>query len=1084
MSRFLDEVTEQMNLRWAWEKVRREARPGDIWFDEIELAGFELELERNLQNIAAEFRKGRYHLTPIRPLPFPKHSDKDGNPQLRQMFEVALRDQVAWTAVVNVVGPYVDSKMPAWSYGNRLYRSIWVEEDDTGLKRRKIGRYRHSTGRLYLPFGQSWPIFRRHVYLATRAMTKVDGLPEMDERTKEEMDLQEQLAAEHRCPFVMPHYWQGRRPGNGQPYLYWCSFDLEKFYPTLKLRIVKDNILEHLPGDWRNEASQLLESMLRFRLDLSDWADDDLQKMNIKPERRTFYHIPTGLYVAGFLANAGLLKIDTQINKRLAKTNVAHFRFVDDHIVLAYSFDELVKWLQEYRKLLDTFETGAKINPEKVEPKELAQLFAAEKRKWKPRGAKYVEVQNIAEKACRLDPQFPSPLMTKTLALVSGIARTNFNLLEPAELEAMTDQLEQLLLVDLPEKEMLEKTRLSFAATRLTRIAECRLANDEPQSKLLCELQVLDDKLTHTDLADDERQHLKREQDEKRKVLTKERNRLECKVSRAFQLLRKVLREHPDRIRLWTRAVLMCRLTGVNGLSDLLADIAVTSKTGQMDPLAVEYLHSNMLALLGSQILVAARILRDKETAHWRKQAARSFIEDVIATKIETPDENTGRRFLRVSWQQYCFGVYCAGLVLKDKAKPSEMPPEPSFPEALLVAGDQCVVKGSVGHSPAQWAWWAGRMTLRDLAPHANALVEALGRRLKPSREATAFWRFFPLDVPIPVLRSMTRAHSHLADSSTLAGWWFDVLREREETTISSLPAERNGVVRRVKRVLSQRRQGTVSLYEWCVFLLKMSIGGSTDPRAGEWTALDIIRQIAGLVSIVPTFGVEYIKSARRGKDRFPWIHPANFRVPKEWLKEGEMTWPDWQKTIRQGQRSRNVVYVPKLDRIVDRRYTPLNNLDSPSLFVSVNPVRGLGLLLYGLLKKSFDLPAMWNGPGHADVLGMLPRLLLENMSYSSWTLGVLQGCLQPRVTENLYLKTISLLAGSIDDDTLRDPVAFSSAQEVVMAVQKCQDVLVKNQLSTLDHKARQLTPISIRQLTEPEWIKVFSLSEGASADE
>ena len=181
MSKFFDDIADQLNLRWAWEKVRNEAQPGDIWFDEIELAAFELELERNLASIAQEFRKGDYEPSPLKPLPFPKHPDKEGNPRIRQMFQVAIRDQVAWVAVVNIVGPYVDVEMPVWSYGHRLYRTIWVEKDKDGLRRRKIGRYRHSSGRLYLPFQQSWPVFRRHIYLATRAMTtSLISLPELD----------------------------------------------------------------------------------------------------------------------------------------------------------------------------------------------------------------------------------------------------------------------------------------------------------------------------------------------------------------------------------------------------------------------------------------------------------------------------------------------------------------------------------------------------------------------------------------------------------------------------------------------------------------------------------------------------------------------------------------------------------------------------------------------------------------------------------------------------------------------------------------------------------------------------------------
>jgi len=676
---FKDEVADQLNLRWAWEKVRREATPGDVWFDQVELAGFELELERNLQGIAGEFRRGRYRLTPLKPLPFPKHPDKEGNPRVRQVFHVSVRDQVAWTAVVNLVGPHVDSKMPAWSYGNRLFRSIWVEQDKDGVRRRKIGRYRHAAGHLYLPFGQSWPVFRRHVYLATRAMTKMDKSERLDERTEEELSLQEQLAEEYRCPFVMPAYWQDRRSKKPVQELYWCSIDLEKFYPRLRLSVVMENIVEQLPPNWRDDATRLFESMLHFRLELGEWTTDELQKMDLFPNRKTYSHIPTGLYVAGFLANVGLLKVDLQVVECLHERNVAHFRFVDDHIVIAYSFKELMQWVQEYADLLRDSGTGARVNREKVEPEELAGLFTRVKRK---RSSEKHNTESMkAETACRLDPQFPSPLMTKTLALVSGIARTDFNLLESQELAALTDQLEHLLLVDLPNDEMPEKTRLSFAATRLTRIAECRLANAQPRAALRCRQETLRVELENQKLADERHQEIDQELKEIKKKLDEEESRLKSEVDRAFQLLRKVLRERPDRVRLWTRAVLMCRLTGVKGMTDLLADIR---RECEKNSLAGEYLYANMLVLLGAQALVAARILRDEGVAHWRKQASRAFLDDIRATKIEAPKKENGRWFLHMSWHLYCFGLHCADLVLKDETIRGELSLNVSLPEERL----------------------------------------------------------------------------------------------------------------------------------------------------------------------------------------------------------------------------------------------------------------------------------------------------------------------------------------------------------------------------------------------------------------
>ncbi len=142
-------------------------------------------------------------------------------------------------------------------------------------------------------------------------------------------------------------------------------------------------------------------------------------------------------------------------------------------------------------------------------------------------------------------------------------------------------------------------------------------------------------------------------------------------------------------------------------------------------------------------------------------------------------------------------------------------------------------------------------------------------------------------------------------------------------------------------------------------------------------------------------------------------------------------------------------------------------------LFSSLNPTRGLGLLLYGLLKKSFELPSIWNGPGHSDVLIMLPRLLLSEMTCSSWTLGVLQSCLLSRSTENMILSTRQQ-KGPIDDDRLLDPYPLITAREVAVVLSVCQEVLKNCQLSTLRHRARQLTPINVRQLTDPNWSEVF----------
>lgn len=75
--------------------------------------------------------------------------------------------------------------------------------------------------------------------------------------------------------------------------------------------------------------------------------------------------------------------------------------------------------------------------------------------------------------------------------------------------------------------------------------------------------------------------------------------------------------------------------------------------------------------------------------------------------------------------------------------------------------------------------------------------------------------------------------------------------------------------------------------------------------------------------------------------------------------------------------------------------------------------------------------------------------------------------------------------AEGADNDMLEDPPVFKNATHVAQALKTSQVILEENQLSTLNHRARQLTPVNIRQLTKPEWDKTFHLTdEGGGLNE
>lgn len=1083
---FLSDVTDQLNLRWAWEKVRSASTPGDVWIDEIELAGFELGLERNLQSIATEIKKGRYRLRPLRPMAFPKNPSKDGKQQVRQYFNVAVRDQVAWTAVVNVIGPHLDPLMPTWSYGNRLFRSIWIDKDDDEIHRRKIGRYRHSSGRIYLPFGQSWPVFRRHVYLATSAMTTKAGTSvanQLTEEDAEELGLQERLQVDYQCPFVLKEYWNVRQPLAGKENLFWCSVDLEKFYPSLKLDVVLRNIVEYLPPNIKIEAEILIESMMRFNLDTAGWSKEkpkELKAIGLKTQQATFRAIPTGLYVAGFLANIGLLKVDLEVKERLKKRDVAHFRFVDDHIVLAYSFDDLVNWIDEYLTILAQSQTGAKVNPEKIEPEALAKYLASRRKHRKSLSVDFEE----AKKKCKLNPQFPTPLMTKTLALVSAIARVDIDLLDESDLVALTDQLEHMLLVELPEAEIPEKTRLSFAAMKLIRLAECRFSNNTRLVELGCRNQAMEAELADDKIPSDRRETLEQKSKETKKALKEQHDKLYGEIFRAFGLLRKVLQERPDRVRLWTRAIKMCRQTGVKGLKDIFCDIDRVEHELN-NPLAAEYLRANTLSLLGHEAIIAAQLISNSEIAEWRRKAAHEFLTDITDACISEPLISERGWFLQKSWEQFCFGIFCSNLILKSSLLDDGLY-KCQLPKELIVLGEQFTADKTVSGYPQYLAWWAARTSLRTLSSRGPDWVVEIGNRLPSVSESYSFWRFFPLDVPTDVLRGMQVDRRYSKNLAQMAGWWYDALSVKHEIAPSLLAKGRHPEIARAWRNLRSKNTRLVSLHEWCAAMRQIYETDASDPRASEWTALEIVRQVGMCITEQQEFSIEYVAKQRSDQTSSLCLHPANFRVPRKWLDDFKLkppTWSEWKTAVNLNKTKVFVERVPEDLQIADSRYTPMQSPEN-ALFESLNPVRGLGLLLYGMLRYDFELPSIWNGPGHADLLGLLPQCLLKERTFSSWTLALLQACLQPRAMENLFFLRHAL-GVYIHDDSLHDPINLSTVNEVFLVIKKSQAVLVDNQLSTLDHRARQLTPINIRQLSKWDWSKaVENVQEENGEDE
>ncbi|WP_306555658.1 RNA-directed DNA polymerase [Acidovorax sp.] len=1058
-------------MRWAWEKVKRASVPGDIWIDEADVAAFEVHLGRELQRLADDLRSGKFRMSPIRPMAFPKNPDGDGNPRVRQYFHFTVRDQVAWVAVVNVLGRFVDERMPVWSYGNRLFRSAWIEEDDLGKKLRKIGPYRHSSGRIYRPFQQAWPLFRRHVALAVSAAAHGHGrIDNLDDDEREELDLQRRMHKADRCPFVLAEYWTSLPTDANKSDIYWASVDLEKFYPSIPLAACVDAISQSVPADFRSEVLQLLKTLTYLPLDLTGWTDAELKHIELDESRKTFRRIPTGLMVSGFLANAALLKVDEEVQKSLPSGRVAHFRYVDDHVILAKTFEELVKWIEHYKSVIERLGSGASINPAKTEPEALGVLLGTSDAIKRAAGsAQWIR----AKDDCRLDPEFPTPLMTKTIALVSAIGRTDFTALEDNELSILSQQLEHLLLVDVPEAEMPERTRLAFAATRLARVAEARLASPET-------LDIRHAGVGRTRLVGVPTKGHKGEDSSIDPIASltgindaQIHARLAGTADRVFALVRRVLHKRPDRVRLWTHALTIARRLGATGLELLFNDIDRYARD-PVNRLAASYVLGNSYAVLAAETVRAAQLLVDTNAAGWRRAAALRSLRD-IARLTNRGIPAADRWFVQKSLNQFFVGVYCANVLLEQSPDCSQLLGQ-RLSQAFVDKGRALLSTDSVAPDlRVALAWWGCKFDLRKPVRRASDLIFHLGTLVDGLPESDDLWTFFPADAPIAPLVRIASATRPI--QANLEGWWFDALMDRlDRPDIQHLTAISSAASRVRASLVGSETGKMLALPVWA-----KKIWGSQDPgiakewRLGEWTCLEIVRQAALLLSTTSeTLDQNYLRHAsRKGNDaRSNCAHPLNFALPSHLIDTPAVSWQEWKQKLREpgiGVLRR----VPQRRQIYDRRYAPLVVSEIGS---AQNPIRGLGLCLFALLSRSFLLPVQWNGLGHESMLRHLPQLLWDEITYSTATLGILEACLQPRAAENVFAGLHQTWSPNVDDDTEHDPVSLIDTADLARIISIAQNELEGNQISTFNQQSRQVTPVNLMHLTSVDWKGYFEM--------
>lgn len=617
-------ICSKENLILAWRRVENSYHHGDVWFDELELSAYKFNLLNNIEKLSEKMKTGTYQMRPIKPAPYPKGKKvvkDDGENELeelrvRQSFCIYVEDQIVWMAVYGVLGPYFEEDMPAWSYGNRLFLNTWKDEKGNWIN----GVYRTTSKNFYRKWTQGWPLYRHQL----AACIKRKAFPgEKDEDVCDDSQLETiaENEAQVNSAFKVPYLEKDYFPRDGyHPKLFYMSIDLEKFYPSVKMDRIKTILLNSFPLN-NPYFTALIVAITKFDVaydgfEGQPFSDEELAEMDLYKDV-VFDGLPTGLLVAGALANLYLLEIDQKVEDRLRKDNkhhILHFRYVDDHLFLSENEEKLIEWKVWYIQELNKI--GLNVNASKTDTEPI-----------------------------ELDSQYPTPLLTQTLHKISEIARMPLDLLSTNEFSMVFRDLQMLLVTDFPEQEIKKGTRTSFACTMLSRLTSDinvdydkihqlrqkwlefvsgKKLKDKVTEKMLRSLiftkgddypETLDQPVL--DVIENEGKNI---YESIRNAIGDSRKEIRKIEEKIFHLLVYSVKEIPDKPKMWLRILDFCIFHLPDKIQTLYLILAKINKDNSIHPLGYEYIVSVMDIHLALQVLRAiSRLSMNRYKDPYRK---------------------------------------------------------------------------------------------------------------------------------------------------------------------------------------------------------------------------------------------------------------------------------------------------------------------------------------------------------------------------------------------------------------------------------------------------------------------------------
>ncbi len=146
--------------------------------------------------------------------------------------------------------------------------------------------------------------------------------------------------------FKLPYLEKDYFPKDGiHPHLYYLSIDLEKFYQTVSMDKIRNKLLSAFSVD-NPMLTALINSITKFEVvnegnGRIPFTDEELKEMDL-PSDLAFDGLPTGLIVAGALANLYILDVDLKVCEKL-KMSIRIIYYILGMLMIICSFPKMLK---------------------------------------------------------------------------------------------------------------------------------------------------------------------------------------------------------------------------------------------------------------------------------------------------------------------------------------------------------------------------------------------------------------------------------------------------------------------------------------------------------------------------------------------------------------------------------------------------------------------------------------------------------------------------------------------------------------------------------------------------------------------